>query len=160
MTDLVAYYSQVVKNMQLDIDVFAFDKEVNIRDKVHKKHMNYLIKSRTKDLNRTIKKLEKLKTLNKPFDPFDYCEGVSEEQKQAIRNSPTALEKVTEVAKRIQHSPFKHTHVWRTGVWCIFNESERIVAYTTIKKGKLLAAQNRYFAYPNITDILVTLEIL
>lgn len=160
MIDLVVYYSQVVSNMKKYLEWIASSKARYPKDKTHKKRVNYLIKSGTKELNRTIKKLEKLKALNKPFDPFDYCEGVSEEQKQAIRNSPTALEKVTRIAEEIHNSPFKHTHAWRTGVWCIFNESERIVAYTAIKKGKLLAAQNRYFAYPNITDILVTLEIL
>ena len=93
MIDLVAYYSQVVSNMKQDLEWIVFDKAKHINDKVHKKHMNYLIKTRTKELNRTIKKLENLKAQNKSFDPFDYCESVSEEQKQAIRNSPTALEK-------------------------------------------------------------------
>lgn len=146
MIDLVAYYSQVVSNMKQDLEWIVFDKAKHINDKVHKKHMNYLIKTRTKELNRTIKKLENLKALNKPFDPFDYCEGVSEEQKQAIRNSPTALEKVTEIAKHIQHSPFKHTHVW--GV------TTTNVAFMMVKKGRLKAACNRQLAYPK-TDIFV-----
>lgn len=150
MIDLVAYYSQVVSNMKQDLEWIAFDKAKHINDKVHKKHMNYLIKTRTKELNRTIKKLEKLKALNKPFDPFDYCEGVSEEQKQAIRNSPTALEKVTRIAEEIHNSPFKHTHVWSI--------TTTDVAFTMVKVGRIHAACNRYLAYPNI-GILVAYHL-
>ena len=153
MIDLVAYYSQVVSSMKQDIEWIAFDKAKHINDKVHKKHMNYLIKTRTKELNRTIKKLENLKALNKPFDPFDYCEGVSEKQKQAIRNSPTALEKITEVAKLIQNSPFKHTHVW-----CITTAG---VVIMMVKVGRLKAACNRYRAYriPHALCVIHCLEM-
>lgn len=150
MIDLVAYYSQVVSSMKQDIEWIVFDKAKHINDKVHKKHMNYLIKTRTKELNKTIKKLEKLKALNKPLDPFDYCEGVSEEQKQAIRNSPTALEKVTRIAQEINNSPFKHTHAW-----CLIKYSGHTRATTCIKEGKLRAALNRYRAYTN-THVFTT----
>ena len=158
MIDLVKYYSSVIEGMQTAIEWMVFEKSRHPKDKVHKKHLNYLIRTRTKELNRTVKKMEKLKALNKPFDPFDYCEDVSDEMKQRILNSPSALDTVTRIARRIHNSPYKNTEVWRILTRKRLSYTNYYI-HTRTKPNKHNAGYNRYKAFPNLV-ILTTGPII